>query len=164
MNRKKRAQQGASDKVRPLVTPGAILVPVDFSPPSLEALDFAVSLAQRLDASILLLHVLSPLHTPGRFDSPKLRSLRAEALQEAKRKLAKLAKQRVKPHAPVRHNLLKGLAHSGIVKYAAKAKVDLIVMASKARAGVSRFLIGSVTEKVIRQAPCSVLVVREKAR
>ena len=164
MHKKTRTQRGSKAELRKLVTPTRILVPVDFSARSLEALDFGVSLAQKVDASILLLHVLIPVHVPGRFDSPQLRSLRSELLQNAKEKLAKLAKQRVKPYVPVRHYLLKGPPHSGIVKYAAKEKADLIVMASEGRTGVSRFLVGSVTEKVIRHAPCSVLVVRHKGR
>ena len=178
MTNKKRPKKMAAILTAPgaSVTPGKVskhvagadlrtlLVPVDFSRRSLEALDFAVSLAQELDASILLLHVLDPIYTPGRFDSSRLRPLRAEALREAKAKLAKLAKRRVKPHVPVRHQLLKGLAYSGIVECAAKEKVDLIVMASEGRTGVSRFLIGSIAEKVIRHAPCSVMIVRDKAR
>ena len=53
--------------------------------------------------------------------------LRAEALKDAKRQLATLAKRRVRPHVPVRHYVLKGVAYSVIVEAASKAKADLIV-------------------------------------
>ena len=141
-----------------------LLVPVDFSPQSLEAFDFAVSLAQQVDASIVLLHVLDPIHAPGRFEAPRLRSVRAEALDKAKRRLAELARRRVKPHVAVTQRLLKGIVYSVIVGAAAQARADLIVMGSEGRTGMSRFLIGSVAEKVVRHARCSVLVVRGKGR
>ena len=139
-----------------------ILVPVDFSASSLEALDFAVSLAGRLDASIVLLHALDPIYSPGRFDSPRLRPLRAQALEDAKRQLATLAKRRVRPHVPVRHHVLKGVAYSVIVEAASKAQADLIVMGSEGRTGMNRFLVGSVAEKVIRHARCPVLIARDR--
>jgi len=141
-----------------------ILVPVDFSAGSLEALDFAVSLARRVAASIVLLHALDPIYSPGRFDSPRLRPLRAQALKDAKQQLAMLAKRRVQPHVPVRHQVLNGVAYSVIVEAASKARADLIVMGSEGRTGMNRFLVGSVAEKVIRHARCPVLVVRDKAR
>ena len=141
-----------------------IIVPVDFSTGSLEALDFAVSLARRLDASILLLHALDPIYSRGRFDSPRLRPLRTQALKDAKRRLAMLAKRRVRLHVPVRHQVIKGVAYSVIVEAAAKTKADMIVMGSEGRTGMNRFLVGSVAEKVIRHARCPVLVARGRTR
>ena len=141
-----------------------ILVPVDFSASSLHALDHAVALAKRFDASIKLLHVLDPMYAPGRFDAPRLRSLRADALRDAKLKLAKLAKRHVQAHVAVRHRVLDGIAYSVIIETAAKAKADMIVMGSEGRTGMRRFLVGSVAEKVIRHAPCPVLIVRNKRR
>lgn len=84
-------------------------------------------------------------------------------LRDATLKLAKLAKRRVKSHVPVGHHVLKGIAYSVIVEAAAKAKADMIVMGSEGRTGMSRFLVGSVAEKVIRHARCPVLIVRNKA-
>lgn len=139
---------------------GTILVPVDFSTGSLNALGYAVSLARRLGASISLVHVMDSIYEAGRFDSKRLRSLRMEAHIEAKRVLANLAKRRVRPRVPVRHYLLKGTACSAIVEMAAKTNANLIVMGSEGRAGMKRFLVGSVAEKVIRHARCPVLVVR----
>jgi nucleotide-binding universal stress UspA family protein len=137
---------------------------LDFSPRSLEVLDFAVALARQVDASIVLLHVLDPLHVPGRFDAPRLRSIRAEALRRAKQRLAHVARRRVKPHVPVTQKLLKGTAYSVIVAAAAQSRADLIVMGSEGRTGMSRFLMGSVAEKVVRHARCSVLIVRDRER
>lgn len=141
-----------------------ILVPVDFSVGSLRALGYAVSLAQRLGTSIILVHVMDPIYASGRFDSKRLRSLRAEAHNKAKRLLVTLARRRVKPHVPVRQYLLKGTAYSEIVEMAEKTNANLIVMGSEGRTGMKRFLVGSVAEKVIRHARCPVLIARDRTR
>jgi nucleotide-binding universal stress UspA family protein len=139
-----------------------ILVPVDFSSGALHALNFAVSLARRLDAFIVLVHVMDSIYVSGRLDSRRLRLLRTEAHEKTKRMLAGLAKRRVRPHVPVRHYLLKGTAYAKIVEIATRTSADLIVMGSEGRSGMKRFLVGSVTERVIRHARCPVLVVRDR--
>ena len=139
-----------------------ILVPVDFSPGALHALNFAVSLARQLDASILLVHVMDSIYVSGRFDSRRLRSLRAEAHEESKRLMSALAKRHVRPHVPVRHYLLKGTPSAKIVEIASRTGADLIVMGSEGRSGIKRLLVGSVAGEVIRLAHCPVLVVRDR--
>ena len=61
---------------------------------------------------------------------------------------------------PVHHAFLEGDPASQIVRYAADAGIDLIVMGTHGRTGLERQLMGSVAEKVMRDAPCSVLVVK----
>lgn len=141
-----------------------ILVPVDFSPGALHALNFAVSLARRLGSSIVLVHVMDSIYVSGRFDSRRLRSLRAETHEESKRLLSALAKRRVRPQVPVRHYLLKGTPSAKIVEMASRTDADLIVMGSEGRSGIKRLLVGSVAEKVIRLARCPVLIARRPAR
>jgi|EBPBio282013_DNA_FD.fasta_scaffold10500_4 universal stress protein A len=141
-----------------------IFVPVDFSAGSLKALDFAVALARRMGASIMLLHALAPIYLSGKFDSPRLRPLRAQAFEDAKRRLATLSRRRVRRHVPVRHQVIKGADYAVIIEAAAKTKADLIVMGSEGRSGVNRFLVGSVAEKVFRHAHCPVLIVRNQRR
>lgn len=139
-----------------------ILVPVDFSPGALHALNFAAALARRLGSSIVLVHVMDSIYVSGHFDSRRLRSLRTEAHEESKRLLSVLAKRRVRPQVPVRHYLLKGASSAKIVEMASRTDADLIVMGSKGRSGMKRLLVGSVAEKVIRLARCPVLVVRDR--
>lgn len=141
-----------------------ILVPVDFSPGALHALNFAASLARRLGSSIVLVHVMDSIYVSGRFDSRRLRSLRAEAHEESKRLLSALAKRRVRPRVPVRHYLLKGGPSTKIVEMASRTGADLIVMGSEGRSGIKRLLVGSVAEKVLRLAHCPVLIARRPAR
>jgi universal stress protein A len=157
-----RAQRLANQKRIDSLALNTIMVPVDFSAGSLKALNFAVSLAQSLDASIYLLHVLDPIYSFGKLDSPRLRPLRAQALEDAKRQLGTLAKRHVRSHVFINWQVLGGVAYSVIVGAAAKSKADLIVMGSEGRTGMNRLFVGSVAEKVVRHAPCPVLVVRDQ--
>ena len=109
---------------------------------------------------MLVCHALDPIYSSDRFDAPRLRPFRAQALADAKLQLAKLADQRVKPHVPVAHRVVQGAAYTAIVEIASRAKAGLIVMGSRGRTGLSRLFIGSVAERVVRLAPCPVLVVR----
>jgi nucleotide-binding universal stress UspA family protein len=118
-------------------------------------LNVAKRLADQFDASITLVHVLDPIHAPGRYDSAKLRPLRAEALRDARQKLADLAND----HDDLPHEVISGVIHTAIVKFAKKIDADLIVMSSHGRSGVKRLLAGSATENVVRTARCPVLVV-----
>lgn len=157
-------QQQANQRQTGDFTLDMIFVPVDFSANSLKALDFAVALARRMGASIMLLHALAPIYLSGKFDSPRLRPLRAQAFQDAKRRLATLSKRRVQRHVPVSHQVLKGAAYAVIIEAAAKAKADMIVMGSEGRSGLNRLLVGSVAGRVFRHAHCPVLIVRSQHR
>src|SRR5205807_10460837 len=64
------------------------------------------------------------------------------------------------PNIPVRHVFLEGEPATEIVRYARESGVDRIVMGTHGRTGTERLLMGSVAEKVLRDAPCSVLVVK----
>ena len=136
-----------------------ILVPVDFSSGSLKARDFAVALAEPFGASVELLHVLDPIYAAGRFDAPRLRQFRREAVHDAKRKLANMARRNW--NGRLRHVLVNGTPYAEIVEKAARINANMIVMGSRGRTGLGRFLVGSVAEKVIRHAHCPVLIVRD---
>ena len=139
-----------------------ILVPVDFSTSSLQALDLALALAKPFGASVEVLHVLDPLYVPGRFDTPRLGQLRREMLRDAKRRLANVARR--KGDGRLRHKVLSGVPYSVIVNDAVHIGASMIVMGSRGRTGLGGFLVGSVAEKVIRHAPCPVLIARNKRR
>lgn len=143
-----------------------ILIATDFSACAEEALKQAVYLAHSLKAKITMMYVFdSPF--PNRDDTP----LRAyprfyQSLQEFKRdeekKLiasANLPREGVE----IRPLFKEGSPSLQIVKAAQELKADLIVVGTHGRAGMSRFLIGSVAQKVSQTAPCPVLIVREKS-
>jgi len=137
-----------------------ILVPVDFSVPSRAALDYAIRLARDYGGSLVVLHVLDPLLAAGRLDSARLRQLKSSSRGEAAKKLRALSRELVQSGVRTELFLRNGPATDTIVAFAIAMKTDLIIMGSQGRTGLSRLLIGSVAERVVRHAPCPVLVVR----
>jgi adenylate kinase len=136
-----------------------ILVPVDFSPASLQALDYATDRARESGAAIILLHVLEPILAKSRFVAPRLRALKKDA-RRMKQRLLFLARRRVGAETPVKPWLLNGEPGALIIEAAAKTESDLIIMGSVGRKGMQRLLLGSVAERVIRNADCPVTIVR----
>lgn len=142
-----------------------ILVPVDFSEPSLRALDYAVGLAKPTRARLTVLYVVEPIAYASPADlyagvATQLGDLITEQRRGSRKKLGeiqeKLAKKGIKSDVVLRE----GLAHQEIVATAAKAKADMIVLATHGRTGLSHLLMGSVAERVVRTAPCPVLSLR----
>jgi universal stress protein A len=139
-----------------------ILVPVDFSAVSRAALWRASELAAALGASIELLHVvdLPPAHVmASEAYVPLPLEYRVEVKRHAEQHLNEwLSTSSV--GSTVRHDTCEGKPYVEITTYARQHAIDLIVMGTHGRGGMSHLLLGSVTENVIRTSPCPVLVVR----
>jgi universal stress protein A len=145
-----------------------VLVPVDFSAPSLQAVDYAVDFARPLDAEIVVLFVVEPIYsvTAGDLYAPssELTALMQEQRRQGREQLAELDARLKKRYPKVRTVLEDGLAYQAIVAAAHKLKADIVVMATHGRTGLSHLFMGSVAEKVVRTAGCPVLTVRAAAR
>ena len=136
-----------------------ILVPVDFSTPSAAALSFAYSLASQLGASIDVLHVMDPsdtLLTPA--DKPAAGDPAA-----ARALLHTFVAEGTGDRVPIAERLESGDPRERIVAVAAADNIDMIVMGTHGRTGLSRLLMGSVAEAVVRRAPCPVITYKQKA-
>jgi len=130
-----------------------ILVPVDFSQGAREALDFAMRLGAALDASIEVLHVVP--------SAEAALAKEANAREEASKNLAAfMAETKPPPGARVAKQVLVGDPSKAIVD--ACADFDVVVMGRHGHTGLMHMLMGSVTERVLRHAPCPVLTVRTK--
>jgi nucleotide-binding universal stress UspA family protein len=144
-----------------------ILVPVDFSDPSLRALDFAVELSRPLAAQVILLHAVEPVYYPVAGDMYgvgfDLGNVYDAIERAARTQLSELAAKLKARGVAVRTLLTLGTAHQVILDSAKKLKADLIVMSTHGRTGLSHVLIGSVAERVVRTAPCPVLTVPGRA-
>lgn len=139
-----------------------ILVPVDFSAPSERAVRVAAGLAQLHGGTVDLLHVYDPVAYPlpegyVLYTSQQLERLLSE-YQERLDGMKKLAQESGAPRVDT--HLRQGIAFADICLFARDGNFDLIVMGSHGRAGLSHLLLGSVTERVLRRAPCPVLTVR----
>ena len=135
----------------------SILVPVDFDESSKVALDLAKELVAIGDGSLHLLHVVAIVLAPG--ESASFVVTREEEVRAA---LEKIAKEQL---GGVKHqvHISTGDTARGIVDAARGLHADLIVMPTHGRRGLPRFFLGSVAERVVRDAPCPVLTVRPSA-
>ena len=142
-----------------------ILVPSDFSECSHAALRYGLELARRFDARLHVLHVVQdPLSQPWAaegFAAPAF-DIVEDWRKEAKAKLA--AQIPAADAARVTVEATIAWPFGEILRYAEAQKIDLIVMGTHGRGGMSHLLLGSIAEKVIRRAPCPVLTVRHPQR
>jgi universal stress protein A len=140
-----------------------ILVPIDFSPMSKQAFQFALRFAERLRCEIILLHVIEPetaiAGTPLAVD---IFAQPEEDTSAAKAELACLAASSHKHANSFTSAVRVGHAPNEITKAAKELNVDLIMIATHGYTSWRHLCIGSTAERVARTAPCSVLVVREK--
>lgn len=135
-----------------------ILVPVDFSDGSRQAVQYASDLARTFKAEIHLLHVIEPIVYPIEYGvAPAAHTdIEETARANAEREMRRMAEKHahgVSSHAWIRI----GRAADAIAEVAKDALIDLIVMSTHGRTGVSHLLLGSTAERVVRIAPCPVL-------
>jgi len=142
--------------------PTSILCPTDFSPFSEMALQYAIAIARQYQARLHLIHAdtfLPPwqftAHDVGMFVQQI-----EEARQATRRSLARYVEERTHGIEAEAH-LIEDTPTQAILNAAERYKADLIVMGTHGRGGLNRLLLGSVTEKVVRQARVPVIVVRE---
>lgn len=134
-----------------------ILCATDFSPPSIDAFQFACSLARDYRARLILVHVKprEPLATGVMAMEPEPPEIR----DELKKQLDAITPS--VPGVKLERVLIVGEAVPEILRLANEKHCSLIVLGTHGRTGLRRLLMGSVAEAVLREAPCAVLTVRE---
>lgn len=157
--RTERSRPEQSSGTLPPVKLGRLLVPVDFSDCSLDALEYAVIVAQRAKASLTLLHVMEPVSYGLDFTLPH--PDKRERMREAiTSRLDGLVSALASTQVTADYLLRGGLPNDSILEAARTGSADLIVMGTHGRRGLSHVFYGSVAESVLRQAHCPVLTVR----
>ena len=139
-----------------------IVVPTDFSEGASEAWRLAQRVAQRVGSEIILVHVF--VEPPPYGDPPSMVAawhVLVEAEQWVAEELERWADEARKLEITVRTVVRTGSPSAEIVKLASEEQADLVSMGTHGRSGVSRVLLGSVADRVIRTAPCPVLTVRK---
>jgi universal stress protein A len=144
-----------------------ILMATDFSECSRVALEQSSELSRALGASLELLHVWeAPPFLPGELlvdESGAQVNLMEMTRARADQRLAELVASAERDGTHVSSaSCVFGIPHITIVEVASSEKHDLIVIGSHGRTGVPRALLGSVAERVVRYAPCTVVVTRER--
>ncbi|MBM4349350.1 MAG: hypothetical protein FJ106_05610 [Deltaproteobacteria bacterium] len=140
-----------------------IFCPVDFSEDSKRALINAIHLSRTFEAHLIVLTVYEPLlssffgtgRTPG---ESKEKSLVKRQQSQFDRFLRGFESENLK----WTKTILRGKPHEEILRGIREAQPDLLVMGSQGRTGVSRLLMGSTTEKVVREMPCSVITLKQE--
>ncbi len=139
-----------------------ILVPIDFSEHSKKALLYALPFAREFKASVDLLYVVEPTIYPSDFGFGQVGfpDVEKELHQKAAAELGTLRDDAIPKTVKSRSIVSTGIPFVEITTYAQQEKIDLIIVATHGRTGVEHILFGSTAEKIIRKAPCPVLVVR----
>lgn len=144
-----------------MITLKQILVPTDFSDTAGVAAKYARALATAFGADLHLLHVLENpylAYDPMSFTPPD--NFFEELEAETRTRLLRLLEDWEPLHPHVDVVTTRGSAFVEIIRYAKEHKIDLIVLGTHGRGPIAHMLLGSVSEKVVRKAPCPVLTVR----
>lgn len=139
-----------------------ILCPTDFSALATAGVEHAASLAAREGAVLALLHVLAPLtaYVMPDMAGSVLVQFEEQAREDARQELRRL-RDRIRGTGVRAHMVLvQGYTPDQITRTARRLHCDLIVLATHGRTGLTRVLLGSVAEALIRRAPCPVLAFR----
>lgn len=145
-----------AQKAKPITR---ILFPTDFSETATKALNRAVALTEDFDAELFVLHVVDDSLVTTHVDQERkiiLEELRRHALEEMKKQLPPELLENFDTIGAVK----RGEPGKEIAAYAETHNCDMIVMGSHGRTGVQRVLLGSVADKVVRQAKCPVFIER----
>lgn len=140
-----------------------ILIPLDFSKYSLETLNYALRLREFFAPRFYLVYVL----VDGDLEyftqlSAAPRDEQVRKMEEARQQL-EVEAQRIRvrhPDVPIETLVLCGIPYKEICRYADREGMDLIVIGTHGRTGLSHLLIGSTTERVVQQASCPVLSIK----
>lgn len=135
---------------------GRIILPIDGSEHAKKAAKKAFTIAKNRNIDVYAIHIIHQIHF---LVSPELYSpIEKMIMENAITYLNEIEQSGKKMGLTVETKIIHGTPYEEIIKFANKE--DLIVMGNKGKTGIERILIGSVAEKVIRHAPCDVLIVK----
>lgn len=138
-----------------------ILVPHDFSEHSRHALDWALALAEKWQASVELMHVVHILPPVVDIPNDMYADVERDQLATAQQHLEAIHTNKTSDSSvTIGIHVQRGVPFQAICEYAEKQHADLIVMGSHGRTGLSHVFLGSVAERVMRHAPCPVLITK----
>ena len=139
-----------------------ILVPLDFSSASMEALDYAVWLAKQFHAAIHLLHVYPPDEASSVASAGHRLFESAEAIERLNEELTGIHRKHAPTFRPDNCHIRRGRPYEEIARLAREIDADLIVLSTRGHSGLKHLLLGSTAERVVRYAPCPVLIARKR--
>ena len=137
-----------------------ILCPTDFSEPSKRAVEYALAMGKSFGGKIIFVHVVEPVINSAIMGHAitMAAQLEDDLESQAKTHLKELAEKQ--GYDNYETQVLRGKGSIEILDIAKKLDVDLIILGTHGRSGISHFLIGSTAEKIVRSATCPVLTVK----
>lgn len=139
-----------------------ILCPVDFSRPSARAVKNAIHVARNIHAQLAILSVISPLTTIFRGTSHLPEEEQEKYIKQKQEDFNRFLRDFDFHDVNWKQETRLGVPHEEILKFAELWHPDLIIMSATGSSGITRFLVGNVTERVLRRMPCSVAIVRSE--
>jgi len=140
-----------------------ILVPVDFSDYSEKALNWASTMAEQWNSHVYLCHIIPEPNYPTMLGGADLVKFESELQSTAETQLQDLVDKLQAKNIQTTIRVSLGEPFNDICRIAEEEQIDLIVMGTHGRTGLRHALLGSVAERVVRHAPCPVLVVGKEA-
>lgn len=139
-----------------------VLVPIDFSDYSKEALLYSLNFIKCFKADLTLIYVIEPVIYPPDFSATQISipPTDVEITKNAKESLQQLIQKEIPSDIKVSSVIKTGKPFVEIVETASEEDIDLIIISSHGHSGVEKILFGSTAEKVVRKAPCPVLTLR----
>jgi nucleotide-binding universal stress UspA family protein len=151
--------------VEHMLKPTKILVPTDFSPDSDKALKQALDIAKQNNAKVFLLHVIGK-HIQQSVDVYSIdyrvvqdmeNQIKNSAIEKMEKQLARFPQTK---EIEIASNIRNGVAYEEILKEQEEKNIDLIVLASLGRTGLSKYLLGNVARIILKEAKCHVLLTK----
>ncbi len=142
-----------------MISINKILCPVDFFPASDAAVHYATSLAANYEATVHLLHVVTPFIPTGYELAPDMTDVLETMKETSARQLSAVAARVTDAGVAMQSEILVGDAYDEIKRAIEAIKPDLVVMGTHGRRGVERWFMGSTTEKLLRHSPVPLLTI-----
>jgi nucleotide-binding universal stress UspA family protein len=146
-----------------MLKPQKILVPIDFSETSAKAVQYGSEFARTFGAELTLCYVFEPPIMPMAVGFGAMPPVMMDEIRpKIQERLDGYVSENVHEKVKVDTKMLDGTPFVEIVRYARDAGKDLIIMPTHGRSGIAHMFLGSTTERVVRKAPCPVLVLRSE--
>lgn len=139
-----------------------VLVPLDGSTTAEKAIPHAVSLAELYGAKLVLLRILEPFPFVRTMTPASIRKFRQQATEWALEYFERITTDIVKKDIPFETVIVDGRAGMMITKYAENNQIDLIILCSRGLTGITRWLMGSVADRVLRGTTIPILMIPAK--
>jgi nucleotide-binding universal stress UspA family protein len=139
-----------------------ILFANDFSENSEHAFDYALTLAKKFEARLVIIHVINePVDLRG-FYVPHIsfENLEKEIAESAEKMMEKFCRTKIRDFSKFETLVISGIPYEEIIKKASEINAGLIVLGTHGRKGLDHILFGSTAERVVRNAPCPVMSIR----